>query len=168
MQNLPQIHWHEGLFLRPHHLQTMQHHLLEQVAIERRLAWAYPYGVIEAQISADEIKNSCIRFEKLHVVMEKSGLEVRVPETADLPSLDIKNAFASSTGSFTVYLGVPFWSAERSNAIDPERGDDLRTRKIYRVQSINRPDENTGENVQPLLVRRINARLLLEGDDRTD
>ncbi len=30
------------------------------------------------------------------------------------------------------------------------------------------PDENTGENVKPMLVRRINARLMLENEDRSD
>ena len=29
-------------------------------------------------------------------------------------------------------------------------------------------DENTGENPKPVLIRRVNARLLLENEDRSD
>ena len=30
------VHWHEGLFLQPHHLQSMQHHLLDRFGCTRR------------------------------------------------------------------------------------------------------------------------------------
>ena len=49
-----QIHWCEGLFLRPHHLQYMQNRIFENFAKERRLYWYYPYGVVEMKISDDE------------------------------------------------------------------------------------------------------------------
>ena len=48
------IHWQEGLFLQPHHFQRMQKSLEDEIASERRLAWPYPYGVIEARLSRDE------------------------------------------------------------------------------------------------------------------
>ena len=32
MANPPQIHWYEGLFIRPHHLQSMQRQMLERFA----------------------------------------------------------------------------------------------------------------------------------------
>ena len=37
------IHWHEGLFLQPHHLQTQARQLSEGAWRERRLSWPYPY-----------------------------------------------------------------------------------------------------------------------------
>ena len=46
-----QIHWHEGLFLQQHHLQRNQKAQVDALSAERRLAWAFPYGVIEARIS---------------------------------------------------------------------------------------------------------------------
>jgi len=81
-----QIHWQEGLFLQPHHLQRMQKSLRDEIAAERRLAWPYPYGVVEARISRDELENMRIRFERLRAIMP-SGLEVSFPENAELPSL---------------------------------------------------------------------------------
>ena len=162
-----QIHWCEGLFLRPHHLQYMQNHVLENFAKERRLYWYYPYGVVEMRISDDELENMRVSFDRLTVIMP-SGLQVSVPENAYLPSLDIKEAFASSSGSLTVSLGVPTWSPSQGNVINKDDEQDWRVKRRYRVAQLERPDENTGDNPQSILVRQINARLLLDKDDRSD
>ncbi len=162
-----QIHWCEGLFLRPHHLQYMQNRILENFAKERRLYWYYPYGVLEMRISDDELENMRVSFDRLSVVMP-SGLEVSVPDNAYLPSLDIKEAFASSSGPLTVSLGVPTWSLSQGNVIDKDIEQDWRVKRRYRLAQLERPDENTGDNPQSILVRQINARLLLDNDDRSD
>lgn len=161
------VHWHEGLFLQPHHLQWMQRTLLGRFADERRLTWAYPYGTVEARLSPDALENMLVRFDRLRVVMP-GGMEVSVPDSADLPALDIKQAFEAGSGSFTVLLGVPLWYATRGNAIELGGEADWRVKRQYRVAEASAADENTGENPQPVLVRRLNARLLLETDDRTD
>ncbi|MFM9996877.1 MAG: type VI secretion system baseplate subunit TssK [Phycisphaerales bacterium] len=161
------VHWHEGLFLQPHHLQWMQRSLLTRFADERRLAWAHPYGVVEARLSADALENMLVRFDALRVVMP-SGLEVHVPEHADLPAFDIKQAFEGTSGGFTVLLGIPLWYASRANAMELGAEGDWRVKRQYRVAEATAADENTGENPQTLLIRRLNARLLLETDDRSD
>ena len=63
------IHWHEGLFLQPHHLQRLQKTVVDGFADERRLTWSYPYGVVEARLSHDELENMRVRFDKLRVIM---------------------------------------------------------------------------------------------------
>lgn len=167
MPNIGQVHWHEGLFLQPHHLQVMQRSLLDSFTNERRLAFPYPYGLIDAKISADALENLLVRFDRLRVIMP-SGVEVSVPDSADLPALDIKHPFTAGAGSFTVSLGVPLWYPGRGNTIETNNKDDWRTKRIYKVAETSQADENTGENPQPMLVKRINARLLLDDDDRTD
>ncbi|MDH4240921.1 MAG: type VI secretion system baseplate subunit TssK [Phycisphaerae bacterium] len=162
-----EIHWSEGLFLQPHHLQSMQRQILEKFTREHRLRWNYPYGVIEMKVSDDQLENMRVSFDRLRVIMP-SGLEVNVPDSATLPSLDIKKAFASSGAPITVSLGVPLWSPSGGNVIEKSTDQDLRAKRMYHVTEIERPDENTGENPQPILVRQINARLLLDGDDRSD
>src|SRR4051812_30740477 len=163
------VHWHEGLFLQPHHLQALQRQMLSLLASERRVRTPYPYGVVEARLSADALENMLVQFDRLRVIMP-SGLEVSVPDNADLPALDIKQAFASGSGGFTVSLGVPLWYASRANAVDQNGGggDGWRTKRLYRITEVTSPDENTGENPQPVLVRRVNARLMLDNDDPTD
>ncbi|MEM7623906.1 MAG: type VI secretion system baseplate subunit TssK, partial [Planctomycetota bacterium] len=161
-----QVHWHEGLFLQPHHLQHLQRQSLDRLGAERGNAYAYPYGVVSARISSDELENMRVRFDQLRVILP-GGMVVDVPENADLPSLDISEQFAASTRPLTVSLGVPLWYSNRGNAL--EIGDtDWRVKRLYRVAEQEAPDENTGENRQSLLVRKINARLLLDTDDRSD
>jgi type VI secretion system ImpJ/VasE family protein len=162
-----QVHWCEGLFLQPHHLQFMQKDIVEKFIQERRLVWSYPYGMVEAKISDDELENMRVSFNRLRVIMP-SGLEVDVPDNTNLPSLDIKEAFASSSGSLTVSIGVPLWSPSQANVVEKSAGEDWRTKRTYKLTEVERPDENTGDNPQPILVRQINARLLLDNDDRSD
>ena len=161
-----QIHWEEGLFLQPHHLQRMQKSVFDLVGRERALTWSYPYGVIDAHLSADDLRAFRIQFTRLRAVMP-SGLEVHFPENAELPTVDIKQAFASAAGGFTVYLGVPLWIDSRANTLNGQ-GVDSRAKLIYRVREIECADENTGDNPKPLLVRRLNARILLEHEDRSN
>jgi type VI secretion system protein ImpJ len=161
-----QIHWQEGLFLQPHHLQRMQKGLTDQVAQERRLGWPYPYGIIEARLSRDELENARIRFDKLRLIMP-SGLELNYPENAELPSMDIKQAFSRGTGTFTISIGVPLWQNARANTLNGSGGDS-RVKLIYRISEIECTDENTGENPKPIQVRKINARLMFESDDASD
>jgi type VI secretion system protein ImpJ len=161
-----QVHWHEGLFLLPHHLQSLQRNLGETSAAERKLIWAYSYGLVEARLSADALENMRIRFDSLHVIMP-SGEEIRFPADSELPALDMKQAF-ESRGAFTVYLGLPLWSNSRANCLSPGRTVDPRAKILYRVVEREVCDENSGENAKVMLWRRHNARLLLDDDDRSD
>ena len=161
-----QIHWEEGLFLQPHHLQRMQKSVFDLVGRERALTWSYPYGVVDGQLSADDLRAFRIQFNRLRAVMP-SGLEINFPENAELPTVDIKQTFASATGGFMVYLAVPLWAEARANSLNGQGGDS-RAKLIYRVKEIDCPDENTGENPKPVLVRRLNARILIEGEDRSN
>ncbi|UCC98190.1 MAG: type VI secretion system baseplate subunit TssK [Phycisphaerales bacterium] len=161
------IHWCEGLFLQPHHLQVMQRNILERFTRQSRQIWSYPYGLIEARISDDQLENMRISFERLCAIMP-SGLEVDVPDNTHLPSIDIKQAFASASSALTISLGVPVWYNSRGNVVDEGDDQDWRAKRTYRVAEIEKADENTGDNPQPVLVRRINARLLLDQDDRSD
>lgn len=162
-----EIHWSEGLFLQPHHLQRMQRYLGTRVAEERRRFVPYSYGVVEARLSRDELENKRIRFDRLHVVMP-SGLEVNYPENSELPSLDIAQAFAKGSGSFNVFLGVPLWQNARANTVSTETTTDTRAKLLYRIGEVECVDENTGENPKPVQVRKINSRLMFEHEDPSD
>ena len=162
-----QVHWHEGLFLQQHHMQAMQKDVLDRIAAERSLAWAYPYGLVEARLSSDALENMQVQFDHLRIVL-KSGLEVDFPRTADLPAREFKHELESSSGALTIYLGVPLWYGSRGNTIERRSDADVGVKRLYRVEPTERADENTGENPQTVLVRRINAMLLFEHEDRSD
>ncbi len=162
------VHWHEGQYLHPHHLQMMQRQTLDQVATDRNLSTPYPAGLVESRFSVDALANHQVRFDRLRLVMP-SGLWVDVPDNTDLPPLlDIKEAFESSGGTLTVSIGIPVWTASRGNTLDPNNSQDHRINRIYKIVDTQHADENTGDNAQPVLIRRVNARLLLDGDDQTD
>jgi len=161
------IHWSEGLFLQPHHLQRAQHSSWERLRVERRFSIPYPWGIVETRLSRDELENFRIRFERLRVVMP-SGLEVNFPEDTELPVFDIRQALAKSSGTLSVKLAVPLWQPGRRNTMPEGQPTDPRSKFIYTVGEVSVPDENTGENPQPLKVRKLNARLLIGNEDESD
>jgi type VI secretion system ImpJ/VasE family protein len=167
MSAVDQVHWHEGLFLQPHHLQAMQRRVVELNAATRSLPFPYHYGLIAAQLAPDAVQNRQVRFERLRLVL-RSGMEIDVPGNTDLPPLELGNAFESATEPLTVSIGIPIWYPTRGNALEPGSTLDGKAKRIYRVSEVQSVDENTGLNPQPVMVRRINARLLLDSDDRTD
>src|SRR4029079_13242890 len=118
-----QIHWHEGLFLQPHHLQLMQRRFLLEVRKARSLLTPYCYGVIESRLSHDDLADGRIRFERLRAIMP-SGQEIFFPEDANLPALDIKADLARGGGALDIFLAVPLWTKNRANAFRTgERAD---------------------------------------------
>jgi len=161
-----EIHWHEGLFLLPHHLQRLQRNLQGGLKQDRRLAWSYPYGVIEAKISPDNLENMQLRFDKLRALMP-SGTEVSFPEHADLPSRGMKEALDAS-GSVTVHLAIPTYTPARQNVLLDDQNRDSRAKILYRVEEAEWPDENTGGNPKTLLQRKVNARLIFDDEDTSD
>ncbi|MEO8427410.1 MAG: type VI secretion system baseplate subunit TssK, partial [Verrucomicrobiota bacterium] len=161
------IHWQEGLFLQPHHLQRMQKSIEDDAASERRLAWPYPFGIIEARLSRDELENKRVRYDKLRAIMP-SGLEVNYPASAELPSLDIAQAFSKGAGSFTISLGVPLWQNSRANTAPIAHDYDSRVKLLYRISEVECHDENNGENPKPVQIRKINSRLMFEHEDVSD
>src|SRR5262245_7620383 len=162
-----EIHWSEGLFLQPHHLQRMQRNLGTRVAEERRRFTPFPFGVVEARLSRDELENKRIRFDRLHAIMP-SGLEVNFPENSELPSLDIAQAFAKGSGSFNVFLAVPLWQNARANTVSQVTTTDTRAKLLFRVGEADCVDENTGDNPKPIQLRKINSRLMFEHEDPSD
>jgi type VI secretion system protein ImpJ len=159
------VHWEEGLFLQQHHLQWMQRQGELARWRERRLANPYPYGVLESSLNADDMSNMLIRFDRLRAVMP-SGLVVDAPNSAELPPRDVSKALSAKP--MTVMLGVPLWYSTRANTVDGGDEADWRVRRLFRVSEIEAHDENTGDGPVMMRVRKINARLVLEGEDTTD
>jgi len=154
-----QIHWHEGLFLLPHHLQRFQHQVHNGLTLERRLSRSFPYGIIEARVSSEDLRVGKVRFDCLHAVLP-SGTEVRYPEEAELPVLDIKAAMEESD-RVTVSLAVPLWAKNRANCVAEDDNTLSFQKVLYKVVESEWADENTGENRMPILHRRTNATLVV-------
>ena len=59
------VHWHEGLFLRPQHLQMLQKSIFDSAMAEGRLSRAYPYGVVAADLDVASLENMMVRYRQL-------------------------------------------------------------------------------------------------------
>lgn len=162
------IHWHEGLFLQPHHLQSVQHRLESDIRAARALFTPFCFGVIEGRLSHDDLADGRVRFDHLRVIMP-SGQEVFFPEDANLPALDIKAELTRGAGALEVLLAVPLWAKKRANAFRTGETADPRVKLLYIPEEAREvADENTGENPQTIHIRKINARLVLRADDLSD
>ena len=162
------VHWHEGLFLQPHHLQVMQRRLQSDLRAARSLFNPYWFGLLESRLSHDDLADGRLRFERLRAIMP-SGQEVFFPEDANLPPLDIKAEMARGAGSLEVLLAVPLWVRSRANAFRMGESADPRVKLLFVPEEARDvADENTGENPQTLHIRKVNARVVLKGDDVSD
>jgi type VI secretion system protein ImpJ len=60
------------------------------------------------------------------------------------------------------------WHGERANSVEKGTSDAWQVKCLYQVKEVQSVDENTGENPRPVMVRKVNARLMLEGEDTAD
>jgi type VI secretion system ImpJ/VasE family protein len=158
-----QVHWHEGLFLQPHHLQSLQRFVLDQSSAVRAATTPYPYGLISYELSTDALKNLRVQFEHLHLVL-RSGLELIYPGNAEMDPLEIGASFGGATDGLTIELSVPSWQPEGANVVAPDSTNGWGSR--YRIRDVEQFDENTGTNPQPVTMRRINAWLTSAIEER--
>ena len=162
-----QVHWHEGLFLQPHHFQQMQRGVFGQLARMRAQACPYSYGISEIEVSEDELENNLLRFRRLGGVMP-GGAEFSYPSNCNLPTLDLSTSSAVRGDVVTILLGIPLWQENRANCVVTEDRHGASGRFHYTIHEQEVRDENTGTNEKPLAFRMLNARLLVDGDDRSD
>ena len=162
------VHWHEGLFLQPHHLQIMQRRFQQDVRAARSLLTPYAFGVVESRIAQDDLADGRVRFERLRVIMP-SGQEVLFPEDANLPALDIKTELVRSQGPMEIMLAVPLLARNRANAFRPGEQADPRIKLLFMPEEVREvTDENTGENPQAIHFRKVNARVVFKAEDLSD
>jgi type VI secretion system protein ImpJ len=162
------IHWHEGLFLQPHHLQIMSRQMQTDVRSARSLFNPYCFGVVNCKLDPDSLADGRIRFESLRVIMP-SGEEVTYPGNANLPALDVKAELARTSGPLDILLAVPLWTKSRANSFREGERADPRIKLLHIPEEVRDvADENTGENPQTVYIRKVNARLVLKTEDLSD
>lgn len=148
------VHWEEGMFLRPHHLQAAQRHTWQQVLTGAGWDVRYNWGLHAIQLHEEGLANYRLLVNKLQARL-KDGSLVCVPEDGSLDPLDLKPAL-SSQPEVTVYLGLPVYQPKGANV-----GDGSAEGARFRVLEEELEDENTGADPQPLRLRQPNLRLLV-------
>lgn len=152
-----ELHWGEGLFLRPHHFQASARRARELLQVSENWFVGYPYGLHHIEIDEDALLNWRISLTSCHIRLH-DGSHLRYPEDATLDPIAVpREAFSGDDARVLVYLAVPRLERGRRN-VDAE-GAPHRAR--YSVQTIEIEDENDGGNAQPLDFRTHNARLIV-------
>lgn len=160
MANRP-VHWHEGMFLQPHHMQAADRHT--RANLKDSEDWYHPHnwGVRSVELDRDAIGNATALLRRCEARF-KDGTKLSIPDDGDIAPVELKEALARS-GELTISLGVPTLNSGRANVEDHPTADGPR----YWVESLALPEENTGGDEQTIQVRRVRARLLLSTQDHT-
>jgi type VI secretion system protein ImpJ len=154
------VHWHEGMFLRPQHFQAGRDHLVHLMAVGQKWDQHYNWGLRAIDIDRDALANHRFVARRLRARLH-DGTPINVPEDGLLPELDLKPAMERDS-AVTILLAVPMLRLGRANVADTST-DGAR----YLVDSVELEDENTGTNPQPVQVRHLNIKLVFSTQDQT-
>ena len=98
------VHWHEGMFLRPHHMQTANRHALYLANQSEKWDHHYNWGLRAFDLDKDALSNHRLVIRALQARL-RDGTLISIPEDATLPALDLKQLMAAEN-SLTVNLAV--------------------------------------------------------------
>ena len=154
------VHWHEGMFLRPHHFQALQRHWADAQQRGERFDHNFHWGLRALEFDADALANFRFEVQALSVRL-RDGSTLELPEDGTLPALELKGLLEENR-TVTVYLALPTVNLAKANVSD--KGPVQGARFLVDLQELE--DENTGVNPQPVSVRLPNLRLLHSGEER--
>jgi type VI secretion system protein ImpJ len=162
MTSNQKVLWTEGLFLNPHHFQQWDRYYEELLSSKIRSLYTFGWGAEELEFNVEGIPNGVFEVLTCKAVLP-DGLRLDIPGTdAPPPSRAFSPAFPPDSERLGVYIGVPVLRPGSANlAADDE---DSSSMARYRQREVSLPDENTGENPQPLVLAAKNLRLLF-GED---
>lgn len=157
------VHWHEGMLMRPHHLQaerrSLETLLFQQLRVTRPFAW----GVLEMKVSEPALENFIFRLDECRLML-KDGTWVCIPDNASVAELNIQKELESAA-SVEVLFGIPSYNEARANAISLTNPQMTRDNPRFDSKPHDLRDENTGENRQQLRLRRLRGRLFTNADE---
>ena len=160
----PEVHWAEGMFLRPHHLQLSARNREEMLRGEVRRLQPFFWGLLRIEIAEDQLENFTFEVRDCEIKL-KDGSSLSLASNLKLPARSFKTELDQAGGRMEVWLGVPSWRELDANAFGTgERvgGQDRR----WSIETVEVLDENTGGNPQVLETRRANGRFIFGSESR--
>ena len=154
------VHWHEGMFLRPQHFLVSRRYAGERVQMGERWDHHYDWGLRSIDLDLDALGNYRLVVRSLEARL-RDGTLVVAPQDRKLQERDLKLAFQGQN-SVTAYLGLPILSEGRSNVASISESDTLAR---FLVDTLDLEDENTGTDRQRVKVRVPNLKLLLSTEE---
>jgi type VI secretion system protein ImpJ len=154
--------WSEGMFLRPQHFQQFDRYMQRFVDARDSLARPDGWGFDEIKLDEAALKSGKIALESARGVFP-DGTPFNFPGEDEAPTpLDVPEGLKNGQ----VYLALPVMKAGRPEFDVPD-GDEALAR--YRSDLIEMRDSVAGSGVvADVEVARINARFLVDDDDRSE
>ncbi|MBE6422174.1 type VI secretion system baseplate subunit TssK [Succinivibrio dextrinosolvens] len=156
-----QVHWSEGLFIQPQHLQQMQININSLIRAQRKFSVPFDYGFYDLELDPEALTTRRVVIKRFSAVMP-DGTEISMPGNCNVETLELSLENSGQT-EVDVYLTVPTLSTTESNL-----KSDSKTNARYTLKENLVVDENTGENEIPLISRHINAFLLTDVKNAND
>jgi len=158
-----QVNWHEGLFLRPHHLQATERHLHELIGQGALSDHPLHYGFQQLKISESSIQNYRIEIEEMRARLRDGTLvEVGLGGGLTIERDRLVRALDRAE-SVQVLLAVPHLRPGQRNVGSSEDGGSVR----YREQLATLTNESEGGDDQTISLKSLNVRLLLSSEDNS-
>lgn len=171
----PPVNWHEGLFLQPHHFQAWDRHWSERLAASESWQNPHGYGLVEIAINSSALAAGFFQLDMLKAKtpggtmielaagQQSERRDVR-PEFEQLANqLAKRHTKSESKTTLTVYLGVPRLRLGATNVSHGEAEAEGQSR--WSAELIEYPDETDSASIQPVELRRVNARVLFSTED---
>jgi type VI secretion system protein ImpJ len=162
-----EVHWAEGMFLRPHHLQTWQRYWETVTAAGLDALAPYAWGFSYLELSREAVADNTFTIEGC-VLRLPGGTWLHVPRNTEVDPRPFEEALKALPvdKALDVFLGVPALKEVRPNVSRGGTSGDGQAAR-YLATSTERADENTGENAQPVQIRRFRGRLFFGDEDRS-
>ena len=90
------VHWHEGMFLRPHHFQAADRFAARVLAQNVGLVRSHGWGLGRCVIDPEALGGFRLVVRELDARF-RDGTTISLPDDGPLPDLDLKPAFADRT-----------------------------------------------------------------------
>lgn len=164
MKKTPQVLWAEGMFLRPHHLQTAER--FREEALQREIQRIQPffYGLQSLEVAPDQLENFVFEIRDVSLKL-KDGTALSSDSTLRLSPRSFKNELDKASGRMRVFVGVPVMRETAPNTFAPGEGPTGVDRRFV-AENAEVLDENSGGNPQPVGVRRCNGKLFFGAESQ--
>lgn len=164
MKKTPQVLWAEGMFLRPHHLQTAERYREEALQREIQRIQPFFYGLQSLDVAPDQLENFVFEIRDVSLKL-KDGTALSSDSTLKISPRSFKNELDKAGGRMRVFVGVPVLRENAPNTFSPGEGPAGVDRR-YVAESAEALDENVGSNPQPVGVRRCNGKLFFGAESQ--
>jgi type VI secretion system protein ImpJ len=164
MKKTPQVLWAEGMFLRPHHLQTAERYREEALQREIQRIQPFFYGLQSLDVAPDQLENFVFEIRDVSLKL-KDGTPLSSDSTLRLSPRSFKNELDKASGRMRVFVGVPVMRETAPNTFAPGEGPAGVDRR-YIAENSEVLDENSGGNPQPVGVRRCNGKLFFGAESQ--